>query len=215
MARTTAATAKAGTRKARAAETRAALLAAARDVFSERGYLNTKITDVTAAAGRSTGSFYEHFADKEQLLQAMIAEMEASADAHLAQHEHPNDHDLTDRAQLREHIAIAWTVMREHRPVTVAQFQSMIAADPGSGRAWQGLLEQTTTLREHLEYLSGQGHSLPGEPQLIAAAMGAMLGMLGYAAPATGQPEDDDRIVDALTDLLLSGLTGPHRASER
>ncbi|GIH08260.1 TetR family transcriptional regulator [Rhizocola hellebori] len=213
MARATATTAKANTRKAQAAETRAALLAAARRVFSERGYLNTKITDVTAAAGRSTGSFYEHFADKEQLLQAMIAEMEASADAHLAQHDHPNDHDLTDRAQLREHIAIAWTVMREHRPVTVAQFQSMIAADPGSGRAWQSLLEQTTTLREHLEYSRAQGHPLPGEPQLIAAAIGAMLGMLGYATPATVQPKDDDRIVDALTDLLHSGLTGPRQTS--
>jgi AcrR family transcriptional regulator len=215
VARSTAATAKASTRKAQAAQTRAALIDAGRRVFSERGYINTKITDVTAAAGRSTGSFYEHFADKEQLLRALIAEMEASADAHLAQHEHPDDHDLTDRAQLREHIAIAWTVMREHRPVTVAQFQSMIAADPGSGRAWQTLLEQTTTLREHLEYLGEKGCWLPGEPQLIAATIGAMLGMLGYATPSTGQPEDDDRIVDSLTDLLLHGLTGPRLASEQ
>lgn len=164
---------------------------------------------MTAATGRSTGSFYEHFADKEQLLQAIMAEMEASADAHLAQHDHPRDHDLTDRAQLREHIAIAWTVMREHRPVTVAQFQSMIAADPGSDRAWAGLLAQTGTLREHLEFLREQERELPGEPQLIGAAMGAMLGMLGYAAPPTGRPEDDDQIIDAVTDLLLYGLTGP------
>jgi AcrR family transcriptional regulator len=178
----------------------------ARGVFpGERGYLNTKITDVTAAAGRGTGSFYEHFASKEELLRALVAELDDAADRHLAAGDHPADHDLTDRAQLRDHLAIAWTVMLEHRPVTVAQFQSMVADDPASGRAWRDLVAQTTTLREHLEFLRDRGHRLPGDPQLIAAAMGAMLGTLNYAMPAG----DGEPVIDALTDLLLHGLTGP------
>ena len=213
MARRTTA-AEPGTRKAKAAQTRAALLAAARRLFSERGYLNTKITDITTAAGRATGSFYEHFASKEELLQALRAELEASADEHLADYDHPKDHDLSDRGQLRDHLAIAWTVMRQHRPVTVALFQSMIADDPGSDRTWQDLRSQTTTLREHLEYLRDRGHPLPGNPELLAAAIGAMLATLNYAMPTTDErATDDDQTVDALTDLLLYGLTGPRSRS--
>lgn len=198
--------------RAKAAQTREALLDAARQVFAERGYLNTKITDITAAAGRATGSFYEHFADKDELLQALLADLEAAADAHLADHDHPKDHDLTDRAQLRDHLEIAWTVMREHRPISIALFQSMVAADPASGRAWHDLTGQTTPLRDHLEYLEylrERGHSLPGDPQLIGAAIGAMLATLGYAMPATGKDAHDEQVIDALTDLLLYGLTGP------
>ncbi|MEV4618529.1 TetR family transcriptional regulator [Asanoa sp. NPDC049573] len=192
------------TRKVKAAQTRTALLAAARTLFSERGYLNTKITDITAAAGRATGSFYEHFASKEELLQALLAELDSAADEQ-ADLSHPADHDLTDRAQLREHLAIAWTVMTDHRPVTVALFQSMIADDPASGRAWRDLTTRSATLRDHLEHLRERGHPLPGDPELIAAAMAAMLGTLNYALPNA----DPDTVVDSLTNLLLNGLTGP------
>ncbi|WP_239150786.1 TetR/AcrR family transcriptional regulator [Streptomyces sp. SID8111] len=199
----------AASRKARAAQTRAALLDAARELFSERGYLNTKITDITAAAGRSTGSFYEHFAGKDELLQALLAEREDAVDERMAGLEHPRDHDLTDRDQLREHLGAAWSVMRQSRPVTLALFQAMVADDPGTGRAWRDLREQTGTIRMHLEYLAERGHKLPGDPELVAAAMGAMIVTLNYALLPPADGEDEQHVIDTCTDLLLHGLAGP------
>jgi AcrR family transcriptional regulator len=208
-----------GVRKVRAAETEEALKAAARRLFAERGYLNTKITDITAAAGRATGSFYEHFAGKEDLLRILLADMHKQAGAQFDSGEHP-PHDLTEPAQLRDHLAVAWNVMRDNRPVMIALFESAMAAGPASGALWAQLAGDTVVLREHLEYLRGRGQQLPGDPTLIAAAMGGMLSMLAYALlPADsgaglGQAQarpaySDPDILDTLTGLLLYGLAGP------
>src|SRR6202522_3636797 len=106
-----------GMRKEKAAETEEALKAAALRQFAERGYLNTKLTDIPAAADRATGSFYQHFASKEDLLQALLADMHEQAGASLDAAEDGEPHDLTERDQLRAHLAAAWRVMRASRPV--------------------------------------------------------------------------------------------------
>lgn len=65
--------------------TRQRLLTAARDVFEERGFPDTRITHITDAAGVAYGSFYTHFASKEAIFQevasTLFEEMFAPDDA--------------------------------------------------------------------------------------------------------------------------------------
>ena len=52
-------------------ETRAKLIDAARAVFSETGYVDTRIEDVLTRAGVSRASFYAHFENKLALVRAI------------------------------------------------------------------------------------------------------------------------------------------------
>lgn len=65
------------------AETRGKLIAAARAAFGTRGYAETSMDELTAAAGLTRGALYHHFGDKKGLLAAVIAQIDAEMNAHM------------------------------------------------------------------------------------------------------------------------------------
>jgi AcrR family transcriptional regulator len=61
-----------GNRAERAAERRAAIVAAALDEFVARGFTATRLDDVAKRAGVAKGTIYLHFKDKEALFEELI-----------------------------------------------------------------------------------------------------------------------------------------------
>lgn len=57
---------------ARGERTRLRLIDAAATVFARQGFLDTKITDITAEAGSANGSFYNYFESKEEIFGEVI-----------------------------------------------------------------------------------------------------------------------------------------------
>ena len=108
--------------------------------------------------------------------------------------------------------------MRDNRPVMIALFEQAMAAGPVAGRLWRRLVEDTQVCSASTwSTCERRGYSLPGDPELVAAAMGGMLSMLAYAllgddpdsSVALRSENKDEEVIDTLTRLLLHGLAGP------
>ncbi len=65
------------------AETRAKLIAVAREAFGTVGYAEASMDDFTREAGLTRGALYHHFGDKKGLLEAVIKQIDAEMTARL------------------------------------------------------------------------------------------------------------------------------------
>jgi AcrR family transcriptional regulator len=201
-------------RRARAAETQAALKAAARRVFARQGYLNTKIVDITAEAGRAAGSFYNHFASKEELLEALAADLFTEGSRRAT--EHGGHHDLADPAQLRSHVAATWYVYRDHLPEIAALHQAGLVNEGLARRVREMRAGRVRVIEEHLVDLRAAGYELPGDPAVVASAMVGLLEQfcttwLINGGEPVGRQLDDDEAIDTLTRFIGNGLLGQSR----
>jgi AcrR family transcriptional regulator len=186
-------------RKERAAETEAVLKAAAKRLFATRGYLNTKITDITAEAGRAAGSFYNHFASKEELLEALLADLAAVGDTNARRDEHSPD--FSDPAAVRFHVASYWGFYREHAATMLALRQASMVNEDFARKLSAFYKEQMAEIFDHLSYVT----RLPGKPETSLAMMYAVID--NFAQMGQGELADEDAI-EALTRFIYRGLNG-------
>src|ERR1700678_3708343 len=63
------------------AQTRAALIAAGRQLFGERGFADTSVEDLAREARVTTGALYHHFSTKAQLFEAVFEQAHAEMSA--------------------------------------------------------------------------------------------------------------------------------------
>ncbi|GAC66220.1 TetR/AcrR family transcriptional regulator [Gordonia soli] len=111
--------------------TEAAFHDAARQVFAEKGYLNAKIADIAERAGRSTGSFYNYYDNKQQLLEALLQGFgEAVMDRTRAQ--------LTSdpASNIEQAVRVYLSTYREYLPEMIAAFQ-MSMTDEQFAQWWR------------------------------------------------------------------------------
>src|SRR3954468_2512253 len=72
------------TQRERTESTREALLAAARQLFTERGYDDVGTEQIVRAAGVTRGALYHHYGDKASLLEAVYNRIEAESTERVA-----------------------------------------------------------------------------------------------------------------------------------
>jgi AcrR family transcriptional regulator len=188
-------------------DTRAALLAAARELFADKGYAGTGTEEIVARARVTRGALYHHFADKAGLFRAVMDAVAAELAHQLIAGQLSRATAETDGAwdQLREGVQAFLDAC------TGSDFQRIVLIDGpavlGPG-AWSDLVEQhglgllRTWLQRAID--DHQIDPLPAEPfaRLLAALIAEASLYIGQAAEPSGARAEAGGIVDR----ILTGL---------
>jgi AcrR family transcriptional regulator len=204
-------TVPADTRQRRKAARPAELLAAALDLFVERGYAATKLDDVAARAGVSKGTFYLYFDSKEALFKAVIEQgilpMLDEGEALLLQHQ------ADARALLQELLLRWWQLLGE---TPLGGIPKLMIAEAGNFPEVASyyydnvIVRGRELLRQALlrGVASGEFRQLDIESTIdVIMAPVLMLVIWRYSlAPCGCGKQDPQQYMTTYLDLLMNGL---------
>jgi AcrR family transcriptional regulator len=197
-----------GARRTKHAErseaTRAALVAAARPLFAQRGFAGVGTEEIVRAAGVTRGALYHQFADKRELFAAVFEQVEAQLSERIG------------AAAISSGVADPLAALRVGTAAwldasTEPETQRIVLLDGPAVLGWErwraiamhygfGLVE--TVLQAAID--AGQLRPQPVAP-LAHVLIGAVDEAALYVATAADQPQARAD-VDAVLDRLLAGL---------
>ena len=135
-----------------AKDTRERILAAALELFSERGYAGTNIRELSASLGMGKSSLYRHFESKEDIWNALLDEMIAYYDARFGSSEHlpPVPESLEGLVQMTMQMA-SLTIRDEkivmtRKLLSIEQYRDERARDLATKHFLTGLTDMFTQL---------------------------------------------------------------------
>ena len=179
------------------------LLAAARQVFEERGYQATTVGGITEAAATSHGTFYLYFRNKEdafaKVMAGVIDDMYRQAEASWA-----GDLPTT----VRRAVTGAFEVFAAHRGLWRCLLEGMHSS-PALERMWMDLRRPFIQRVERLlALLVEQGAVRALDPASAAFALVAMVEWSAIAHVEFGEPASGVGLADTLADLWLHAVYG-------
>lgn len=183
------------------AETRAGLIAAARQAFADKGYAHASMDELTATAGLTRGALYHHFGDKKGLLAAVIAEIDDEMNIRL-------------RAVTRK-APDAWSGFRDGcaaymRMALEPEIQRIVLRDGPAvlGDPWNWPTQSACILSmtADIEALAAAGVIAPLDPEAVARLIaGATLHAAQWIANAPDAEAASHKAIAAF-DAMLDGL---------
>lgn len=181
-------------------ETRATLLVTARKVFSENGYAQTSMDDLTAQAGLTRGALYHHFGDKKGLLAAVVNQIDAEMDQRLQAISAASE-NAWEGFRCRCCAYLEMAAEPEYQRIVLRDAKAVLGgASPESQR------QCVDSMQQLIHNLIQQGIVVESDPQAMASLI---YGSLAEAALwITHGDEGNKRLPQCITalELLLSGL---------
>lgn len=183
---------------------RAALLDAARRVFEERGFLDTRVADIAAEAKVAQGTFYTYFDSKDAIFQAvasrvagdMIIELGASRPLSTASYERTH-------AAMRRYVE-----SYRSRAKILALIEQVGTFTPEMKRIRLQMREaHVDRLARGIEHQQELGIADPAlDPVLAAEVLGSMVDSTCHLWLTLGHEFEENDLLDTLTRIYLNGI---------
>jgi AcrR family transcriptional regulator len=182
-------------------------------VFERDGYLDSRVTDISAEANTATGSFYTYFDSKEEIFEAVLAELQ---DDMLHQHiQEVVDHD--DPAAVIEASNRAYLQVYE-RNAKLMQLLEQVSTIDESFRELRRKRAKAFAERNanSIRNLQARGLADPNlDAMLTATALSSMVSRVAYINYVLGDDWKLDELVEELTRLWINALGIPTAGTKR
>jgi AcrR family transcriptional regulator len=195
-----------------AEERRKEILDAALRLFAERGFNDTTVGDIAAAAGMGTGTVYLYFPSKEHVLMGLHDRFRQENDALVA----ASAVDAVERAQHGEQVdfrdtvdaiidAVARSFVTNRQLAEVCTRYRPELADP----TYNPASEHSNIVARALEEGVRLGFIHTSDPAMTAYLFDAALAFNLHTHVAFGDPPDLDRFVAAAKEMVHKALALP------
>jgi len=187
------------------AETRAKLLASARQAFGTVGYSAASMDDFTAAAGLTRGALYHHFGDKKGLFEAVLMQIDGEMSLRLK--------DVSSRAPDRwqglvaECIAYIEMALEPEIQRIVFRDGPAVLGDPST---WPNASGCVAAMTSTLSGLRQEGTLADVDPEAAARLVN---GAMGYASQWIANSDDPETTSQKAAEALRTMLEGLRAAS--
>ena len=197
----------------RGARTRERLLAAAREVFEERGFLDTRVAHITRHAKVSYGSFYTYFPSKEAVFLELADRLfrEMTGHAAVPGPGAPPEPGLSPATRIRQANRAYYEAYLRH-----ARMMAIIEQVATFNEEFQEMRRKHRALSversaEAIATWQRAGLAAPGlDPEMTARALTAMVDHSLYLWLVQGEdPPETERLLDTLDALTIRALGLP------
>jgi AcrR family transcriptional regulator len=188
------------------------LLDAGIKVLDARGYHATRVDDIVKMAKTSHGTFYLYFANKDDLLAALIQDVSEQIEE-LAQSLGPVSSGKAGYNELRTWLAGFSTLYEEYGAVIRAWTEAVEGMSSDFARLGQSSMTSLSAiLASRIREASPPGSI---DPETAALAFLAMVERFHYLVYARDLDIDHDVMLDTLTGIIHPGVFGGRRSAGR
>ena len=178
------------------------MLDAARSSFGRKGYAQTSVDEIAAAARVTKGAVYHHFAGKEALFRAVHAEVEAEAQARALGAGDPQAPPV-DQIVAKVNAYLDAALDEEIRRITLVDGPALLGLEPDVPTDQQAA---QAGLRSFIATAIARGQIVDLDPGVLTDLIGGLALLGGLLIARASDPDAARAALGQALEVMLRGL---------